>query len=433
MARATVLLNAALIAAMAGGLANAAPSAEVNARIERILTATPLIDGHNDLPMLIRERFNDDLSKIDVAADTSKLPVPEGKPRFYTDLPRLRAGQVGAQFWSVFVEAALPGPEAVQQTLEQIDIVKRIVAEHPKELAMAYTAADIRRIHREKRIASLIGVEGGHQINNSLGVLRQLYALGARYITLTHSRNTAWADSASEAPKHHGLTPFGRDVIRELNRLGMMVDLSHVSPDVMRQATELSMAPVIYSHSSTRALVDNPRNVPDDMLKLLRANGGIVMVNLVDHFVCTPCMVWEADRLAQRARASFPPYGGLYVGQPERAAAALAEWDAAHPRPKATVADVADHIEHIRDVAGIDHVGIGSDFEGMDAAPEGLEGVDRYPVLFAELIRRGWSDQDLAKFAGENLLRVMAAAETVSAKLKQEPASGATLDAPTKP
>src|SRR6185369_14833288 len=233
MARATVLLNAALIAAMAGGLANAAPSAEVNARIERILTATPLIDGHHDLPMLIRERFNDDLSKIDVAADTSKLPVPEGKPRFYTDLPRLRAGQVGAQFWSVFVEAALPGPEAVQQTLEQIDIVKRIVAEHPKELAMACTAADIRRIHREKRIASLIGVEGGHQINNSLGVLRHLYALGARYITLTHSRNTAWADSSSEAPKHHGLTPFGRDVIRELNRLGMMVDLSHVSPDVM--------------------------------------------------------------------------------------------------------------------------------------------------------------------------------------------------------
>lgn len=411
-----------------GCAANAVKADDIDARVARVLAATPLIDGHNDLPMLIRQRFKGDLAAIDLDSDTAHLPVPPGQPPYSTDLIRLRSGQVGGQFWSVWVDAGLPGPEAVLQTIEQIDMVKRIVAAHPTELEMAYTASDIRRIHREKRVASLIGVEGGHQIGDSLAALRQFYALGARYLTLAHKKNTDWSDSASESPAHNGLTPFGREVVRESNRLGMMVDLSHVSVDVMRQAIQTSVAPVIFSHSSARALVDNSRNVPDDVLQLVRDNGGIVMVTFSDHFVSSECMIWEADRLAQRARNGLPPYGGLYLSQPARAQAAMSAWESSHPRPQATLAQVADHIEHIRDVAGIDHVGIGSDFEGIDVPPVGLEGVDRFPALLAELMRRGWSDKDVAKVAGENMLRVMSAVEAVSARLSRERGpSGATL------
>lgn len=399
--------------------AGAAASADIEARVARVLAATPLIDGHNDLPMLIRERFRNDLSAIDVAADTSHLPVPDGQPPYSTDLPRLRAGGVGGQFWSVWVDWKLPGPQAVQQTLEQIDLVKRMVAEHPAQLGMAYTVSDIRRLHREKRVASLIGVEGGHQIGDSLAVLRQFYALGARYLTLAHKKNTSWSDSASEPPTHNGLTAFGREVVAELNRLGMMVDLSHVSPDTMRQAIEVSQAPVIFSHSSARAIVDNSRNVPDDVLELVQRNDGIVMVTFSDHFVSAECMAWEAERLGERARTgALQLNGGLYLTEPKRAQQALALWDANHPRPKATLSQVADHIEHIRDVAGVDHVGIGSDFEGIDVPPVGLEGVDRFPALLAELMRRGWSDRDVAKVAGENFLRVMAAVEVVGSRLR---------------
>jgi membrane dipeptidase len=293
------------------------------------------------------------------------------------------------------------------------------MAEHyPLDLAMAYTAADVRRIHRAGRIASLIGIEGGHQINDSLAMLRQMYTLGARYMTLTHSSNTDWADSATDAPKYHGLTPFGREVVKEMNWLGMMVDLSHVSPETMRAALETTQAPVIFSHSSARALVDHPRDVPDDILTLVAANGGVVMVNFNPGYVSEARNRWEADLAAEQARYDSPPFGGLYIGQPERAKAALNAWKAAHPTPHVSVKDVADHIDHIKQVAGVDHVGIGSDFDGVEATPEGLDGVDKFPDLLIELMRRGWSDEDVAKVAGENVLRVLATVESTAARLR---------------
>ena len=390
-------------------------------RVEQVLVRTPLIDGHNDLPWEIRERFKSDLATIDLASDTHHLPVDAGQAALMTDIPRLRAGHVGAQFWSVWIPVETPGFQAVQMTLEQMDLVKRMAARYPADLAMAYGAADIRRIHDSRKIASLIGIEGGHQINGSLAVLRQMYDAGARYMTLTHTINTPWADSATDTPAHHGLTPFGVDVVKEMNRLGMLVDLSHVSPDTMKAALAASQAPVIFSHSSARALVDHPRNVPDDVLRALAANGGVVMVNFATIYVSAARNQWQADRAAEQTRFNSPPYAGLYIGQPDRAKAALAQWDAQHPRPVTTLAQVADHIEHIRRVAGIDHVGLGSDFDGIPDAPVGLEGVDRYPALLEELMRRGWSDADIAKLAGENLLRTMAAAEQVSLKLRETP------------
>jgi membrane dipeptidase len=403
-------------------------------RIERILRQTPLIDGHNDLPWEIRSRFGGDLSKVDLGRSTADLPAPEGSPPLMTDIPRLRAGHVGAQFWSVWIPVETQGPAAVQMTIEQIDLVKQMCARYPDDLAMAHTAADIVRLHRSGRIASLIGVEGGHQINDSLAVLRAYYELGARYMTLTHSSNTAWADSATDNPVHHGLTPFGREVVREMNRLGMLVDLSHVSAETMRAALAASEAPVIFSHSSARALVDHPRDVPDDVLRLVAANGGVVMVNFYPGYVSEARRRWDADYAAEHARDDSPPFGGLYIGQPERAKAALAEWKLAHPRPAAGIGEVADHIVHIASVAGVDHVGLGSDFDGIPDAPAGLDAVDRYPALLEELARRGWSDADLAKVAGGNLLRVLARAEEVSARLRatRQPSTAtlAQLDGP---
>ena len=398
-------------------------------RIARILTATPLIDGHNDLPWELRTRFGSDLSKIDLGADTAHLTPPPGTVPLMTDIPRLRAGWVGGQFWSVWIPVDVHGAEAVQVTLEQIDLVKAMATRYPRDFAMAYTAADVRRLHKAGRIACLIGVEGGHQINDSLAVLRQYYELGARYLTLTHSANTDWADSATDNPVHHGLTPFGREVVREMNRLGMLVDLSHVSADTMRAALDVSAAPVIFSHSSARALVDHPRDVPDDVLQRLAANGGVVMVNFYPGYVSDARRRWEAEHAAERARLNSPPFAGLYVGQPDRAAAALGEWERSHPKPAVTAADVADHVEHIRQVAGIDHVGIGSDFDGIEETPDGLGGVDRFPALLAELARRGWSDHDLARLAGENVLRVLEQAEAVSGRLRasRQP-SDATLE-----
>ena len=387
-------------------------------RIEQVLVQTPLIDGHNDLPWEIRERFKSDVAAVNLMADTSHLPVEAGQAALMTDIPRLRAGHVGAQFWSVWIPVITQGFEAVQMTLEQIDLVKRMSAQYPSDFAMAYTAADIRRIHKSRKIASLIGIEGGHQINNSLAVLRQMYDAGARYMTLTHTTNTAWADSATDTPAHHGLTPFGVEVVREMNRLGMLVDLSHVSPDTMRAALAASQAPIIFSHSSARALDDHPRNVPDDVLRAVGANGGVVMVNFAPPYVSAARNHWEADHAAERTRFNSPPYAGLYIGQPERAKVALAEWEAQHPMPVTTLAQVADHVEHIRQVAGVEHVGIGSDFDGIPDAPVGLEGVDRYPALLAELMRRGWSDADISKLAGENLLRALTTAEQVSLRLQ---------------
>jgi membrane dipeptidase len=432
---AALVLTAVLIASAVAARASAADPAgpDSRARVLRVLEQTPLIDGHNDLAWEIRDRYKSRLAAIDLKSDTSKLPAPPDMAPLMTDIVRLRAGHVGGQFWSVWVPVQVKGPEAVEMTLEQIDLVKRMAARYPADLEIAYTAADVRRIHRAGKIASLIGIEGGHQIDNSLAVLRQMYDLGARYMTLTHSRNTGWADSATDAPRHHGLTPFGEEVVREMNRLGMLIDLSHVSPDTMRAALRVSTAPVIFSHSSARALVDHPRDVPDDVLKLVAANGGVVMVNFATGYVSDAVNRWEADRAAERARYDSPPFGGLYIGQPDRAQAALAAWQRDHPKPEATLAQVADHIEHIRQVAGVEHVGLGSDFDGIPETPRGLEGVDKYPDLLVELMRRGWSDGDVAKVAGANVLRVMADCEHVAATLRSKQASEAVFEASEPP
>jgi membrane dipeptidase len=422
MAAATLLL--------AGSASAAAPDdAALRARVDRILTATPLIDGHNDLPWEIRERFASRLSAIDLAKDTASLPHGDG-PALMTDIPRLRAGHMGGQFWSVWVPANFTGPLAVEMTVEQIDLVKRMAARYPATFEMAYSATDVERIHREGRIACLIGIEGGHQIDADLAVLRQMYALGARYMTLTHTLNTAWADSATDDPVHHGLTPFGKAVVGEMNRLGMLVDLSHVSPDTMRAALAVAQAPVIFSHSGARALDDHPRDVPDDVLALVAKNRGVVMVNFNPGYVTQARAAWDADHAAERARYNAPPYAGLYIGQPQRAAAAMAAWEKAHPAPPVSIADVADHIEHIRKVAGVDFIGLGSDFDGIGSTPAGLDGVDKFPAVLVELARRGWTDEDIAKVAGGNVLRVMTEAEAAARRLQAaEGPSEATLGA----
>lgn len=415
--RLTLLLAGALTGATAAAAA-AAPTPEQ--RVQRVLAKSPVIDGHNDLPWEIRDAYDHWRKPLDLDADTSRLD-----PRLQTDLPRMKKGGVGAQFWSVWIPADLEGDEAIRVTVEQIDVVHRMVRRYPGRLEMASTAADIRRIQKAGRIASLIGIEGGHQIGNSPAALRQFQALGARYMTLTHSKNNDWADSATDDPVHDGLTPFGKAVVREMNRLGMMVDLSHVSPKSMHDALTASRAPVIFSHSNARALMDHARNVPDDVLKRLPANGGIVMVNFFPGFLSEPYRKRSADRDAEDARLK-----NLHSGQPQRRAAALADWDRANPPVEVPLTVVADHMDHIRKIAGIDHVGIGSDFDGISrTAPKGLEGVEAYPALLAELARRGWSDGDLAKLTGGNLLRAMEGAERVAAAMKAEPPLIATLEA----
>jgi membrane dipeptidase len=421
MRRLPILLAAALIGA---GPAAAKPARTPEQRVAHVLAATPVIDGHNDLPWEIRDKYDFWRKPLDLDSDTSHL-----QDRLQTDLPRMKKGGMGAQFWSVWIPNEMKGDEAIRVTLEQIDIVHRMVARYPGRLETASTAADIRRIETSGRIASLIGVEGGHQIGNSPAALRQYYALGARYMTLTHSKNNDWGDSATDDPAHDGLTPFGKAIVREMNRLGMMVDLSHVSAKTMRDALAETKAPVIFSHSSARALMDHPRNVPDDVLRLLPANGGVVMVNFFPGFISTAWRERNAARDAEEARLK-----NLYSGQPERRKAALDAWDSAHPPVDATLAEVADHIEHIVKIAGHDHVGIGSDFDGIDGfAPRGLEGVETYPALLAELARRGWSDSDLAKLAGGNLLRVMERVEAVAASMKSEPPLIATIEQLDKP
>ena len=408
-------------------LASAAPAdTDFTRRVERVLARTPLIDGHNDLPWEIRDRFKSKLSAIDLQKDTLHIPPPEGGAALMTDIPRMRAGHMGAQFWSVWIPVQTQGFEAVQITLEQIDLTKEMTYAYPADLEMAYTAADIRRIHKAGRMASLIGIEGGHQINGSLQILRQMYAAGARYMTLTHSLNTAWADSATDAPRHHGLTAFGREVVKEMNRLGMVVDLSHVSAETMKAALATSSAPVMFSHSSARALDDHPRNVDDEVLRLVAKNGGVVMVNFAVGYVSDERRKWDADQAAEQARLNSPPFGGLYIGQPERAKAELAAWEKAHPKPIVTLAQVADHTDHIKKLAGVDHVGLGSDFDGIPETPKGLEGVDCYPALLAELMKRGWTDAEIAKIAGENMLRVLAAVEAESTRLKRASPAGSS-------
>jgi membrane dipeptidase len=413
MMNASVVIATALLTAATAAARGTPAQDSYAARLEHAQALThevPLIDGHNDLPWALREKSP--------GRDWTVLNLTVGQPSIMTDIPRLRAGGVGGQFWSVYVPATLAGDAAVTTTLEQIDVVHRMVVRFPKDFALALTADDVNRAFKAGKIASMIGMEGGHSINSSLATLRMMYALGARYMTLTHSKNTPWADSATDKPEHGGLTKFGEEVVREMNRLGMLVDLSHVSPDTMDDALRVTRAPVIFSHSSARAICDHPRNVPDDILRRLPANGGVVMVNFYPNFV--------APEGAERAKEMFAEMDRLTTRYPNDAGAvkaALEAYEKAHPSPKATVAMVADHIEHIRDV------GIGSDFDGIETTPVGLEDVSKYPVLLAELIKRGWSDEDLKKLMGLNVLRVMQRAEAVADSLKNEPPSTATIEA----
>jgi membrane dipeptidase len=387
-------------------------------RIDRILKKTPLIDGHNDLPEQLRENYR--LSVEGLASGSDQRPDHP----LMTDMARLHQGRVGGQFWSVYIPSEVTGDAAIRETIEQIDIVKRLVKAYPKDLALARTADDIVRIHKSGKIASLIGVEGGHQMGGSMAALRSYYDLGARYMTLTHFKDNEFADSATDDPKYGGLSDFGRAVVHEMNRLGMLVDLSHVSPDTMRDAIEATRAPVIFSHSDARALSNHPRNVPDEVLAMLPANGGLVMVNFYTGHLSEPYRLWSAEHSAEQARLD-----SLYVGQPDMREAKMKEWEAAHPAPKAGIGLIADHIEHIVKIAGHDHVGLGGDLDGIgyEDAPPGMNSVSGYPLLFAELIRRGWSDGDLGKLAGGNLLRVLRKAEAVSASMKDEPPSMAAL------
>jgi membrane dipeptidase len=378
----------------------------------KLLASTPLIDGHNDLPWEIR---NSRAHPHDVPAYDLRKATPG-----HTDLARLAAGHVGGQFWSVYIPGEIRDSGYARVQLEQIDIARRMIASYPEKLAPAYTADDIEREFKDGKIASLMGMEGGHAIENSLGALRAYYALGVRYMTLTHNVTLDWADAALDSATHGGLTPFGKEVVREMNRLGMLVDLAHVSPGTMSDALDASRAPVIFSHSGARAIVNHPRNVPDSILARLKQNGGVVMVPVVPEFVSRMVKTWQDEADAALS--------GMRSAPDSVRRQARREWMAAHPRPRATVKDVADVIEHVRDVAGVDHVGIGADYDGITSTPDGLPDVSSYPVIFAELIRRGWSDADLAKLAGQNVLRVFHQAEAVAKKLQQtEKPSTATI------
>lgn len=391
--------TALLILFMAATPASAQTDAAL-ARARRILRASPLIDGHNDLPIVIREdkRAPGDVEAYDLRKHTSGD----------TDLERLRSGQVGAQFWSVFIPGEIKDSGYAKVQLEQIDIARRVIERYPEALRLATTAAEVRAAFRAGKIGSLLGMEGGHAIENSLGALRSYYRLGVRYMTLTHNVTLDWADAAMDAPRHNGLTPFGKEVVREMNRLGMIVDISHVTPKVMHDVLDIAEAPVMFSHSSAKALVNHPRDVPDDVLKRLDRNGGVVMVTFIPAFVSQPVADWE-----------FAVAALVRGKSPAEAEGIRAEYARTHPKPVATLKDVADHIDHVRQVAGVDHVGIGSDFWGNPDMPKGLEDTSRFPYLFAELIRRGWTDQDLAKLAGGNILRVLEGVEKNAARIQK--------------
>ena len=380
-----------------------------------LLRRFPLIDGHNDLPWELRERAahgGGDMSTLSLTpGDPAGVNLAAPVAGTHTDLPRLAVGRVGAQFWSVYVPASLASGGAVAAVLEQIDVVRRMIAAYPEALELALTAADVERIFASGRVASLLGAEGGHAIASSLGVLRMLYVLGVRYLTLTHNANVGWADSATDEPQAGGLTEFGRDVVREMQRIGMLVDLSHVSVSTMHHALDVAHAPVIFSHSSARALCDTPRNVPDDVLARLAGNGGVCMVTFVPGFVSQECANWVAGLKAEAARRGLDPkdFSQLF--------SIKSEWERAHPPPRATLAQVADHVEHVREVAGVAHVGLGGDFDGTPDVTVGLEDVSAYPALFAELLARGWTESDCAALAGGNVLRVLRAAESHAASV----------------
>ena len=396
-----ILLAAACVTALAApAMAQVTePTAAEQARINRILQRTPLIDGHNDLPWALRRQFENDPHKVDLATNLANTT------RLHTDIPRLKAGGLGAQFWSVYVTASMEPVEAAKATFE-----------------IATTAADIERIHKSGKIASLIGMEGGYSIDDSLGLLREFYDSGARYMTLTHSKTTTWADSGTDAPKWGGLSPFGEQVVKEMNRLGMMVDLSHVSAETMEDAIRVSTAPVIFSHSSARAVTDHARNVPDSVLRQMAANGGVVMVTFVPAFINEEVRAWGANRSAEDTRLK-----SLNPGNPNAVREGLRAWTAANPAPRADLDDVIAHIQHVRDVAGIDHVGLGGDFDGVDSLPVGVESVDAYPRILAALMQKGWTDAEIRKLVGENLLRAFRAVEAAASARSTDRPSLASL------
>ncbi|HEY0164799.1 MAG TPA: dipeptidase [Sphingomicrobium sp.] len=402
---------ALLLVTSAGSAYAQAIDARTQARIDRILKQTPLIDGHNDLPWELRENHESRIEGLESGGAEREKPV-------MTDMARMRAGRVGGQFWSVYITGTITGDAALRATIEQIDTARRLIAAYPRHLEIASTAADIERIHRQGKIASVLGMEGGRQIAGSMPALRQFYALGVRYMTLTHNQTTEWADSATDEPKHGGISPFGAEVIAEMNRVGMLIDLSHVSPDAMKDAIAMSRSPVIFSHSNAFTRNPHPRNVPDEVLRLLPAKGGVVMVNFYPTFLSAEVREWAVRRLMEETRLkAYWPFSTTAVED------GLKRWEAATPRPPTPVATVADHIEHIARIAGHDHVGIGGDLDGVPYTAVGLESVAGYPLLFAELIRRGWSDANLAKLAGRNVLQAMRGAEAVADRLKNQPAS----------
>ncbi|MBY8887764.1 dipeptidase [Streptomyces sp. PTM05] len=386
------------------------------ARARELLAAHPVVDGHNDLPWALREQVRYDLDRLDVGRDQSAS--------LHTDIPRMRAGGLGAQFWSVYVRTDLAGDDAVSATLEQIDVVRQLTERYPRDLRLALTADDMETARAEGRIASLMGAEGGHSINCSLATLRAFHALGVRYMTLTHNDNTPWADSATDEPKANGLTRFGEEVVREMNRLGMLVDLSHVSADTMRDALRVTEAPVLFSHSSSRAVCDHPRNIPDDVLETLPGNGGVAMATFVPKFILPAAIAWTKAADENMRGHGLHPLDTTAAGM-----AVQREFERTRPRPVATAATVADHLDHMREAAGIDHIGIGGDFDGTAFTPAGLDDVSGYPNLIAELLGRGWSDADLAKLTWRNAVRVLRGAEDAASGIRaSRGASNATLE-----
>lgn len=372
-------------------------------RIADLLATHPVWDGHNDLPWAAREQVAYDLDRLDLTTDLTTT---------HTDLARMRRGGMGAQFWSVYVDAKWAGERAVTATLEQIDFVKNMTTRYAGELALAVSAADVRAARADGRMASLMGAEGGHSIDSSLGALRMLHTLGVRYLTLTHNDNVPWADSATDEPALGGLSPFGREVVREMNRIGMIVDLSHVSADTMRDALATTVAPVMFSHSSARAVCDHPRNVPDDVLAQLLANGGLCMVTFVPKFVSPAVREWDLEA-ADVAKAE-----GIHSADYTAYSPFLERYRTTHPQPAATIDDVLAHVEHVREVAGIDHIGLGGDYDGVGKLPTGLEDVSSYPRLLEALAERGWSDDDLGKLTWSNALRVLDGVEATSLELR---------------
>jgi len=385
-------------------LAAERPKVVVTAAAEKIHAAGFVFDGHNDLPWALRTDFASSFDQANISGHVPKL---------HTDIPRLRQGNVGAQFWSVYVPAStINDGKALATTIEQIELVKGMVKRYPETFELARTVSDIERIQKQGKIASLMGVEGGHSIEDSIENLRRLHRLGAGYMTLTHSDTLAWADSATDEARHHGLTEFGAEIVQEMNRLGMLVDLSHVSDETMRDTLNVTTAPVIFSHSSARQIADHPRNVPDDILKQVKQNGGVVMVNFYSGFVHPESARKRANmfQVNRELRAKFPLEADYK--------AARKRWDTEHPIEPGSVHDVVDHIDHIAKIAGIDHVGIGSDYDGITLVPTQLDDVSTYPVITQELLNRGYTAEQIHRFMSGNILRVMREAEAVASKIQ---------------